>query len=145
MSVEDYCQKHPATARPDETVRDAAKRMKRLGVGSLVVVDERRRPIGMLTDRDIVQKAIRRGLDADETAVEEVMSRDVISVWKEVPLVRAFHRMRQEGVRRVLAVDSDGRVDGIITYDDALPLIAHDLSLAADVIRAQSPSRSTER
>ena len=144
MSIADYRQSAPATARPDESVRDAAKRMQQLGIGSLVVVDELERPVGMLTDRDIVQNVVRRRRDPDAVAIEEVMSRDVVSVWNRAPLVRVFHRMRQEGVRRVLSVDSEGKLDGIVTYDDVLPLVAKDLSLAAEVIRAQAPGARSD-
>ena len=144
MSIADYRQSAPATARPDESVRDAAKRMQQLGIGSLVVVDELERPVGMLTDRDIVQNVVRRRRDPDAVAIEEVMSRDVVSVWNRAPLVRVFHRMRQEGVRRVLSVDSEGKLDGIVTYDDVLPLVAKDLSLAAEVIRSQAPGARSD-
>ena len=144
MSIADYRQSAPATARPDESVRDAAKRMQQLGIGSLVVVDELERPVGMLTDRDIVQNVVRRRRDPDAVAIEEVMSRDVVSVWNRAPLVRVFHPMRQEGVRRVLSVDSEGKLDGIVTYDDVLPLVAKDLSLAAEVIRAQAPGARSD-
>jgi CBS domain-containing protein len=143
MAFADYCRRNPVTARPDESVTDAAKRMSQLGVGALAVVDDENHPIGMVTDRDIVQKVVRRRLDPSATALREIMNPDIISVWDEVPLVRAFHRMRQESVRRVLAVDSSGELVGILTYDDALPLIAEQLSLAADVVRAQQPSGPT--
>jgi CBS domain-containing protein len=139
MSVSDYCKNAPVTARPDESVRDAAKRMKQLGVGALVVVDDQERPVGVVTDRDVIQKVVRRRLSPDSTLLSSVMSPDVVSVWSDVPLVRVFHRMRHDGVRRVLAVDSDGKVIGILTYDDVLPLVAKELSLAAQVVSAQAP------
>lgn len=139
MSVLEHCRRDPLTATADETVRDVAKRMAEQGVGSLAVVDEREHPIGMLTDRDIVQNVIRRRRSPDEVTVGEMMSLDVVSVWEEVPLVRAFHRMRQEAVRRVLVTDDDGKVVGILTFDDALPQIARALGMAAEVVRAQEP------
>jgi CBS domain-containing protein len=143
MAFTDYWRRDPVTAKPNESVSDAAKRMSRLGVGALAVVDDENHPIGMLTDRDIVQRVVRRRQDPSATAISEIMSPDIVSVWDEVPLVRAFHRMRQESVRRVLAVDSTGELVGILTYDDALPLIAEQLSLAADVVRAQWPASPT--
>jgi len=139
MSVLEHCRRDPITVAPDESVRDVAKRMEQQGVGSLAVVDLQGRPIGMVTDRDIVQKVVRRNGDPDALTVGEIMSLDVVSVWQEVPLVRAFHRMRQEEVRRVLVVDDDGRVVGVLTFDDALPRIAEALGMAAEVIRAQEP------
>lgn len=139
MSVLDHCRQDPITAVPEETVREVAKRMAEYGVGSLAVVDEHGRPIGMVTDRDIVQNVIRRRRSPDDVAVAEMMSLDVVSVWQEVPLVRAFHRMRQEAVRRVLVTDDEGKVVGILTFDDALPQIARALGMAAEVVGAQEP------
>jgi len=140
MSVNQFCRHDPVTAKPDETVREAAKRMASQNVGSLVVVNEKQRPVGMLTDRDIVQRVIRRRKDPDAIEVASVMSEDVVSVWQEVALDRAFHRMRQEGVRRVLVTDEVGRLTGILSYDDALPHIARRFALAAEVMSSQFPT-----
>ena len=139
MSVGEHCRRNPVTARPDETVRDAAKRMHEMGVGSVVVVNEDDRPMGMVTDRDLVQKVIRRRRDPDRTRLDSVMNQDLVTIWHRAPLVRAFHRMRQENVRRVLVTDDGGELVGIITFDDAIPLIAKELDLATDVLRAQMP------
>lgn len=139
MTFRSYCQGDVVTAKADESVRDAAKRMDSAGVGALAVVDDRNRPIGMVTDRDVIQQVVRRRLDPDTIRLSEIMNPDVVSVWDEAPLPRVFHRMRQESVRRVLAVDSDGKVVGILTYDDALPLISSQLAMAADVVRGQQP------
>jgi CBS domain-containing protein len=116
--------------------------MERGNVGALAIVDDTNRPVGMLTDRDIVQHVLRRSRDPDTLLVEQVMSLDVANAWEELPLERAFHRMRQEAVRRILVTDDAGKLVGILTYDDALPLIARELSLAADVVSAQYPSQA---
>lgn len=142
MSIADYCTRDPITAGPGETVREAAKRMAKRGVGAIVVTDDEDRPVGMVTDRDIVQKVLRRRRDPDRTSLEQIMSIDVVSIWDQLPISRAFNRMRQEAVRRVLATDDNGKISGILTFDDALPLIAAELSLAADVVRAQSANPS---
>jgi len=113
--------------------------MHQAKVGSLAIVDEEGRAIGMVTDRDIVQKVLRRRKDPDATRVGDIASPDVVSVWQDVGLDRALARMRQEGVRRVLVTDDDGKLAGIITYDDVLPSIAEEFRMAADVVSAQGP------
>ena len=139
MSVGDHCRRNPVTASPEETVREAARKMHQAKVGSLAIVDEEGRAIGMVTDRDIVQKVLRRRKDPDATRVGDIASPDVVSVWQDVGLDRALARMRQEGVRRVLVTDDDGKLAGIITYDDVLPSIAEEFRMAADVVSAQGP------
>jgi CBS domain-containing protein len=138
MSVLEHCKREPITAGPGDTVRDAAKRMAELGVGAIIVTDSHDRPVGLVTDRDIVQKVVRRRRDPDRTSLEQIMSLDVVNIWDQLPVSRAFNRMRQEAVRRVVITDDEGKVSGILTFDDALPLIAGELSLAAEVVRSQT-------
>ena len=140
MAIEDFCRPDPVTARPDESVRDAARRMASDGVGCLAIVDDEGKPVGMVTDRDLVQRVIRRRRDPDEVKLSEILSPDVVSVWREVPLELAFHRMREEAVRRVLITDDHGLLVGILTFDDALPLISKQYELAAQVMSAQHPA-----
>ena len=80
MSVQDFCRRNPTTATAAESVREAALRMDAAGVGSLVVVDDRGRPVGMLTDRDLVVRVLRRRLSPDRTTVGEVMQRELGTV-----------------------------------------------------------------
>jgi CBS domain-containing protein len=75
MSVRDFCRREVCTATAEESIREAAKRMAARGVGALVVVGENQRPIGMLTDRDIVMHVLRRRRDPDRVAVSEAMQR----------------------------------------------------------------------
>jgi CBS domain-containing protein len=110
------------------------------GVGCLVVVDEARKPIGMLTDRDVIVRVIRRHLSPDTTAVGEVMQREVSTVREGSPLVQALRRMRSDGLRRIPVVDAAGCLIGIIAADDALQLMASELSDLAGVARAQFPA-----
>ena len=139
MSIDQFCRHDPVTATPEETARDAAKRMAKMDVGSLAVIDGEGRPVGMLTDRDIVERVVRRRKDPDAVQIGEIMSPDVVSIWRDIPVDRAFHRMRQEGVRRVMITDDQGKLNGILTYDDALPQLARRFQLAANVVTSQYP------
>lgn len=140
MSVHDFCRRNPTTATAGESVREAALRMDAAGVGSLVVVDDRGRPVGMLTDRDLVVRVLRRRLSPDRTTVGEVMQRELGTVRESSPLVQALRRMRSDGVRRVPVVDGEGRLAGIITSDDVIQLLASELTDVAGVVRAQFPA-----
>jgi CBS domain-containing protein len=140
MPVKNYCRLAPCTASPDESVEDAAVRMDARGIGSLVVVDANERPIGMLTDRDIVLSTVRGRLDAAATPVSEIMREPVVTVTAEAPIRVAIRFMRQYGVRRILVVDHrSGRLEGIVTADDVVHLLSNELSGAAELIRSQFP------
>lgn len=143
MSCESVCRKNPVSTDPEASVRDAAKRMDAEGVGCVVVVDGERRPVGMLTDRDVVMQVLRRRRDPDRVRVREVMHEGVSVVRARMPVDLAFRFMRRDGVRRIPIVDDDGRLEGILTYDDALQLVSAQLVRAAAVARAQFPGAAT--
>ena len=69
-----------ATASPAESVLEVARRMDENNVGSVVVIDENTKPVGIVTDRDLVTRVLARELDPAETPVAVVMSKDVRSV-----------------------------------------------------------------
>jgi CBS domain-containing protein len=145
MPVRNYCRLAPCTASPEESIENAARRMDARGIGSLVVVDAKERPIGMLTDRDIVLSSVRGSLDAAATPVREIMREPVTAVTAEAPIGVAIRFMRQYGVRRILVVNKrSGRLEGIVTADDVVQLLSHELSGAAELIRSQFPADPAE-
>lgn len=137
MSIADYCQKNPSRARPEETLRVAAQRMADDGVGCLVVVDGDQRPVGILTDRDVVMRGLRRRRDLDATPVSDVMTTDVTTVPEFIEREIAIRRLRAEGIRRIPVVDDQGRLAGIFSIDDALQAFAECAGAAASVARVQ--------
>jgi CBS domain-containing protein len=122
MNAYELCQRHVVTVRRHEDLTNAAWIMRERNVGCLVVVDPAgisggERPVGILTDRDIVTTVIARGTDLHGITVAEVMSEPVIvSIHGTVD--EALLRMRNSGVRRVAMVDDRGRLAGILALDD---------------------------
>lgn len=143
MPIRDYCRREPSTARPDESIRDAAKRMDAVGVGCLVIVDGEGRPAGIVTDRDVALRVLRKRLDADATPVREIMNKPVVTVTADAPVAVALRLMRTHALRRLPVVESrGGRLIGIVTCDDMLDLISTELAAAADAVRGQMPQAS---
>jgi CBS domain-containing protein len=140
MPILEYCRRNPCTGHAGESVRDAARRMEERGVGSLVVVDDAQRPIGMVTDRDIALRVLRRRLDPDATRLAEVMHAEVSAVTADAPVERAVRRMRTDGVRRIAVVDAEGCLVGLYATDDAIQLVASELAGLAEAVRAQFPA-----
>jgi signal-transduction protein with cAMP-binding, CBS, and nucleotidyltransferase domain len=106
------------------TVGEAAGIMDQAGVGALAVVDGHQ-VIGMITDRDLVRRAMAKGLPLD-TVVESVMSRPVVAIDAEADLHEAFAMFRANAIRRLAVVARD-RFVGVITIDDLLLDLAQDL------------------
>ena len=119
MLVKDLCTQNVATIEPDASVRDAAAKMADRSVGSLVIVNEDGVPQGIITDRDITTTVVAQGLDLDQTIIEEVMTRPVVSVRESADLEMALNCM-SFGIRRVPVVDHEDRLVGVISLDDFL-------------------------
>jgi CBS domain-containing protein len=128
-------------AAPDESVRSAAHRMGKEGVGTLVVLDHRRRPIGLVTDRDLVVRVIAAGHDPITTPIGEIMTREPRVIDESSPIESALGMMRARGVRRLPVVDRRGKLVGILSLDDVLALLAEELAQIGGVLARQNPPR----
>ena len=104
------------SARPDETVRDAAKRMAEQGCGSILVT-EHERLLGIFTERDLLVRVAAASLDLAATTLREVMTADPETIDAEESVEEAVRRM-DEGAFRHLVVVSGGRVLGVVSTRD---------------------------
>jgi CBS domain-containing protein len=147
MTVSELCTKTVVTAHPDDLVVEAARRMRDHHVGSLVVADREGRPVGMLTDRDIVVSAVAQSPDRlSELLVGDVMTSDPATVRGPEALDDALTRMRTLGIRRLPVVAPDGRIQGILAFDDVVAFMSRELGkLAALVTSERLHERETRK
>jgi CBS domain-containing protein len=110
---------------PECTIRDASAVMEQAGVGSLAIVDGERL-VGIVTDRDLVRRALAKGVTAD-ARIDSVMTSPVVTIDAEADLHEAFALFRRNGLRRLAAVRGEQFV-GMITIDDLLVHLAGDLA-----------------
>jgi CBS domain-containing protein len=119
MTTLERCSTPAVTAHRDETVLDAARRIRDRHVGDLVVVDQDNRPVGMLTDRDIVVSGVAQSPDRlDVLRVADIMSTNVITIGRLDAAEDALEKMATHGIRRLPVVDEEGRVEGLVALDD---------------------------
>jgi CBS domain-containing protein len=129
MTVGDVSTRPVITAHPDETLVEVARRMRDEHVGDVIVADTERRPVGVLTDRDIVVSAVAQSADKiEQLLVGDVMTRDALTAYRTESLEDALKRMRMRGIRRLPIVDSNGQLEGIVTFDDILKAMSFELS-----------------
>jgi CBS domain-containing protein len=114
--VRDVMTNNPTTCEPSATLVDAAKVIAREDVGSVPIV-ESGRLVGIVTDRDIVVRAVAEGRDVTSTTVKDVASKDLVTVTPDEDLDRALQLMGQRQVRRIPVVESD-QVVGIVSQAD---------------------------
>lgn len=135
MSLERFCREPVVRIHPKRSVHDAALMMRDHHVGAVLVVDEDR-PIGIVTDRDIVVRAIIENRDPNTTPVRDVMSGTLTVVGSNQKIDDAIIAIRTAGVRRMPIVDAAGKAIGIVTLDDLVVLMAGELTMVAGAIQA---------
>lgn len=114
--VRDVMTSNPTTCEPTATLVDAAKVMAREDVGPVPIV-EGGKLVGLVTDRDIIIRAVAEGRDVTSTAVRDVASKDLVTVTADEDLDRALQLMADNQVRRIPVVEGD-RVVGIVSQAD---------------------------
>lgn len=116
-TVRDAMTPSPICVPSDSDVVEAARLMTTENVGSLPVVDESQKLVGMVTDRDLVRQVLAKGADPASTAVSRVCSARVVVATPDEYLSDALERMAREQLRRLPVVD-DGRPVGILAQAD---------------------------
>lgn len=126
------------TASPDTPLAELAQLMEEENVGSVVIVEEAQ-PRGIVTDRDITIEIVARGRDAASVTAADVMSEDLVTVGTDSGIFDVLRTMEEASVRRIPAIDADGRLVGIVTFDDFVVLLGRELKLLGDVVEAEIP------
>lgn len=140
MSLARICQHNVDVAREPETAWQAAERMHQRTVGTLVVVDRSRKPVGILTDRDLVVRVLAAGKEPHSITVGEVMTRNPEMVTIETPIDAVLSIMRNGAFRRVPVVAADGTLAGLVSLDDILLSLADEFTRVGELLEAQNPS-----
>ncbi len=136
MQVGTLCTIDTVCCGPGESVQGAASLMRKYHVGDVVVVDDpdgARRPVGIVTDRDIVVSVVALGLDPLGLQAGDVMSGDLLLADECDEVDATIERMRQRGIRRVPVVAADGRLAGIVSADDLLGWLAEEMEALARI------------
>jgi CBS domain-containing protein len=116
-SVADVMTRRVVFLAGDTTLDEAAQAMRDQAIGD-VVVTHGPTMAGLVTDRDIVVRAIAEGLPPNTTTLESIASREVIMVEQSATVEEAVQVMRERGVRRLLVCDADRNLVGIISLSD---------------------------
>jgi len=140
MNVDKACQRNVITVRRFDELSKAVQLMRERHIGYLVVVepdvaDGSQRPVGVLTDRDILITVVAREADVRTLRVDDVMTRQPLTVSETDPIDKALREMRRIGVRRVPVIGPRGELAGILSLDDVLDVLAGELQNVAGSIR----------
>ena len=136
MHVADICSHRVICVNQEATVFEAAELMRHHDVGALVVTRQgKRRPVGIVTDRDLVTRVIAAGKNPRDVPVSAVMTLSLATCRANHDLLDVLQLMRTRGIRRVPVVDAQSGLIGIVTTDDVIGALAeHVLDLARSVL-----------
>jgi CBS domain-containing protein len=128
MNVGDICDKNPVTVCRSDELTKAARLMREKHVGYLVVVerdltDGLQRPVGVLTDRDIVITVVARETNPGSLRVGDLMIQQLVTVRTIDSIEKALREMRRVGVRRLPVVGPRRELIGILSLDDVLDVL----------------------
>ncbi len=131
-----------ACVTPETVVMDAVKLMNDRRVGAVAVVQDAKL-VGIFTERDVMNRVVRNEKDPKRTPVSEVMTKDVVSVKRELPYGEALRIMVDRHFRHLPVVDDDGRVLGLVSVRNllqhAVEELSHELDSVVNFFSADGP------
>ena len=144
MQVSKVMTRDAECVRPDNTLQEAARKMRDLDVGPMPVCGDNDRLVGMLTDRDIAVRAVADGQDTRTTHVRDVMTPDIIYCYEDQDVGEAARLMKENQVRRLVVLNRDKRLVGIVSLGD-LAVDTGDEVLAGSTLEAVSEPAAPAR
>jgi CBS domain-containing protein len=140
MTAGEYCNREVIITEQDASVTEAAMLMRKHHVGDLVVIErqgEKILPIGIITDRDIVIEVIAQKADPDSLIIKDIMSEGLITAEEKETLLDTLALMKNQGIRRIIVVDSQGSLQGLLSADDAIELIAEAMNDLTKLVKRE--------
>lgn len=140
MNIGEICSREVYVAGPEEPLAKAAREMCRRNVGAVVVVEQRGdliRPIGIVTDRDIVRGLVDREARLDELQIGSVMTWSPLALREDSGITEAIEFLSEGAIRRAPVIGAAGNLIGIVSIDDLLPVVSDELGALTRLIDRQ--------
>jgi CBS domain-containing protein len=148
MTAGEYCNREVIITEQNVSVTEAAMLMRQHHVGDLVVVEkqgDKTLPIGIITDRDIVVEVVAQKADPDLLIIKDIMHTGLITVDEKVSLLDTLALMQSQGVRRIIVVDAQASLQGLLSADDAIELIAEAMNNLTKLVKREITREEKER
>ena len=141
MPISECCNVGVVCCDTEDSVSTVAALMRKHHVGDVIVVDEKndkRVPVGIITDRDIVIETLALDIDAKLFTAGDLMTTPVVTVLESSGFIETLRLMRNHKVRRMPVVTRNGAIFGIVAADDIVRLLAMELSIITDTMAEQT-------
>lgn len=148
MRVGEYCNRDVVVINSNESVMNAAELMRSYHVGDLVLLEEqgnKKIPIGIVTDRDLVVEVMAAGVKPNSLLVRDILTEPCCCVYENDSLLDALEMMHAKKIRRLPVVNNDKTLIGIITLDDFIDILAETMVKIVDVVKLQQRKEAKQR
>jgi CBS domain-containing protein len=144
MRVRELMTSNPACCTPGTPLEEVARMMMRCDCGEIPVVDNREsmRPMGVITDRDIVIRAVAEERNPLEMRASDCMTQPCITVSEKASIMDCIHLLEEHQIRRIPVIDESGRCSGIVSQADVARRIDHH---AAEILKQVSQPMEAHR
>lgn len=139
MLVREAMNPQVIVAKPEATVMESARIMSQYGVGSLVIL-ENGKIIGIVTERDVIGKVVARGQDPRFVKLEDIMTKDVITVEADQTVEDACESMTENNIKKLPVIENEKLV-GIITATDIVAIQPKMMKLLAKIMLVRGSER----
>ena len=136
MFIGQMCNRNVVSARRETSIAEAAQIMRKFHVGNVIVVEPvggGDRPIGIVTDRDMVLEVLAQGLDPAKVTLGDLVTQSLVTIEEHADYMDAIHLMVSRNVRRLPVVSAGGLLAGIVALDDVVRALALPLAELSDL------------
>jgi CBS domain-containing protein len=144
VSVRDIMTVNVKTAHTDSKVIEVVRKMTKFDVGSIVVIDSAKKPVGIVTERDVLRKVVVPGLPLDVVTALEVMSRPLMSITSDVSVEQCARLMSRKKIKKLPVVEG-GKLVGIVTSMDLVRSEPRLIAELGDLICPYYPAKKGEK
>ncbi len=132
--VRDVMSKNVKVVRPDSSVKEVVATMNKFDIGSIVVV-QGERPVGIITERDILRRIVEPCLAPETLTARQVMTSPVVTIDENASINEAAKLMAKKGVKRLLVTRNSDKLAGIITFTDIVAKVPDMLTILEELVR----------
>jgi CBS domain-containing protein len=144
LKIENVMISDVITIEAEATVRQAVDLMNKHEIGCLIVVDKEEKPIGILTERDLLRRVLAERKDPVRIKVSQVMSKPLVTVTPHMDLEAAARLMFERKIKKLPVVE-DGRLVGLVTLTDMVRVQPHIIKVLKELSKAEPPPKRMKK
>ena len=136
LRVNDVMSSPVITTKEDATINEIAQKMRKHNIGSVVIVNKAKEPIGIVTERDIIRRVLAEKKNPYSTRANDIMTAPITSVTASVTLEEAAKLMVERKIKKLCVTDDDNKTVGVVTEGDIVKNANYLIDVLKDIISA---------